>query len=172
MNDDIRRILSDIGRAHGLEIELNDQGACELPTADGGAVHLQLRPGAGELDFVSPIGEVPPKAEAAIFRALLAANLYWDETMGATLSYSEALEQVVLAYPLPLAAADAATVESTLLNFLHLRERWMARLAEDVKSALERQTDDEEDEDDDDGLFLLEEDASGKSARPQARIEV
>lgn len=65
----------------------------------------------------------------------MAANFYWQETFGATLSWNADLEEVVLIYPLPLADATPESVETIFNRFVELQSAWAERFAEMVADA-------------------------------------
>lgn len=141
--------LKELGEKIGFDIALDDNGACTLVLADERPLCIQERANLNELDFVSLLGEVPEDVRADVFADLLSANFYWQETLGATISWNADLEQVALIYPFPLADATPKTLESTFTRFLELQAAWKDRLEEMVAAARE-DTDGEESEDDDD----------------------
>ena len=126
--DNLAQALKELGQKNGFNLALDDNGTCSLELADGRPLLLQERVNLNELDFVALLGEVPDAAHADVFRELLAANFYWEKTLGATLSWNADLEQVVLIYPLPLADATAETLESIFKRFLELQAAWKERL--------------------------------------------
>ena len=132
---EIESILREIGAKNGLEIALDENGACTLELADGRVMLLQERANLNELDFVATLGPVPEEARADVFTELLAANFYWQETFGATLSWNADLEEVVLIYPLPLADATPESVETIFNRFVELQSAWAERFAEMVADA-------------------------------------
>ncbi len=142
--------LKELGEKNGLEIALDDNGACTLELEDGRPVCLQERANLNELDFVSLIGEVPMEVRADVFERLLMANFYWKETLGATLSWNPGLQQVVLIYPFPLADATPGTLESIFTRFLELQAAWKDRL-EELVSAAQKPDGDEDPLDEEDG---------------------
>ena len=150
-------ILKELGAKNGLEIELDENGACSLELSDGRVLLLQERANLNELDFVAPLGPVPEEVRADVFTHLLAANFYWNETFGATLSWNTDLEEVVLIYPLPLAGATPESVETIFTRFVELQAAWSRRFAGIIAGAQERASGepDEDDEaestDDEDG---------------------
>ena len=128
--DNLNLALQELGAKIGFEIALDENGACTLELADGRPLLLQERPNLNELDFVAILGGVPDDRRGDVFADLLSANYYWQETLGATLSWNPALEQVVLIYPFPLADATPESLESTFERFLELQAAWKDRLAE------------------------------------------
>lgn len=126
--DNLAQALKELGQKNGFNLALDDNGTCSLELADGRPLVLQERVNLNELDFVALLGEVPDAAHADVFRELLAANFYWEKTLGATLSWNADLEQVVLIYPLPLADATSETIESIFKRFLELQAAWKERL--------------------------------------------
>lgn len=73
---------------------------------------VQERAGLDELDFVATLGPVPEELRAKVFTELLAANFYWKETFGATISWNADLEEAVIIYPLGLAGFMSGSVKS------------------------------------------------------------
>ena len=108
-----------------------------------------------ELDFVATLGGVPDEVRAAVFTELLAANFYWKETFGATLSWNSDLEEVVLIYPLPLVGATSESVETIFTRFLELQAVWSDRLAGLVADAQDDESGEEDEEDEEDGDDLI-----------------
>ena len=148
---EIDSILKEIGARNGLEIALDENRACTLELSDGRAVLLQERAALNELDFVATLGPVPEEVRAAVFTELLAANFYWQETFGATLSWNAALEEVVLIFPLPLADATPESVETVFARFVDLQSAWAARFAALVAAAQAGGPDGPDADDGDDG---------------------
>lgn len=141
--------LKELGEKIGFDIELDGNGACTLMLADERPLCIQERANLNELDFVSLLGEVPEDVRAAVFADLLSANFYWQETLGATLSWNADLEQVALIYPFPLADATPGTLESIFTRFLELQAAWKDRLDEMIAAAREDADNEESDDDDD-----------------------
>ena len=149
---EIEEILKGIGERNGLEIVLDENGACALDLSDGRVVLLQERADMNELDFVATLGSVPDEARAEVFAELLSANFYWNETFGATISWNADLEEAVLIYPLPLAGATPESVETIFTRFVELQAAWAKRFAGMVAAAQERASGETEDDDEkDDG---------------------
>ena len=157
---DIKTTLEKIGAKSGLDIALDENGSCTLELADGRVIVLQERADLNELDFVANLGAVPEETRAEVFTALLAANFYWNETLGATLSWNADLEEAVLIYPLPLADATPESVETVFNRFVELQAAWSDRLAGLVAAAQEDDAGEPDDEDEDygeapgDGLII------------------
>ena len=145
-------ILNKLGESNGLEMALDENGACTLELSGGRILLIQERAGLDELDFVATLGPVPEEKRAAVFTELLAANFYWNETFGATISWNLDLEEAVIMYPLDLAAATPEYVETIFSRFLELQSSWADRLTELVGGAQDDGDEDgENDENDADG---------------------
>ena len=134
---DIKQVLKEIGAKNGLEMSLDENGACSLELADGRIMLVQERAGLDELDFVATLGPVPEEVRAAVFTELLAANFYWKETFGATISWNADLEEAVITYPLGLADATVESVETIFTRFLELQSAWAERFAGLIAEAKE-----------------------------------
>jgi len=150
MKEEIESALKELGAKNGLEIAFDENGACTLGLADERVLILQERDDLNELDFVANLGPVPEEIRGAVFTDLLAANFYWKETFGATLSWNADLEEVVLIYPLSLADATPESVETIFTRFAELQDMWAERLAGMISAAqkYEAGESDEEDEED------------------------
>ena len=144
--EDIRSTLKELGAANGLEIELDENGACTLELSNGCVMLLQERADLDELDFVATLGPVPEDVRAEVFTELLSANFYWRETLGATLSWNADIEEVVLIYPLPLAGATLESVETVFTRFADLQSAWSERLAKAIAAVQDRESDEDDDE--------------------------
>lgn len=142
--EELKEILKGIGDKNGLEISLDENGACTLELSDGRVFLIQERARLGELDFAATLGPVPEERREAVFTELLAANFYWNETYGATISWNLDLEEAVIMYPVNLAAATMESVETIFARFIDLQSAWAKRLAELI--AAEQDDDDEETE--------------------------
>ena len=58
-------ILKEIGAKRGLEIALDENGACALELDDGRCLLIQERADLDELDFMASLGKVPDEVRAA-----------------------------------------------------------------------------------------------------------
>ena len=155
---ELETALTELGSKTGQDIALDENGSCTLELADGRMLLLQERADLNELDFVATLGTVPDEARAAVFTDLLAANFYWKETFGATLSWNPDLEEVVLIYPLPLAGISSESVETIFTRFLELQAAWSDRLAGLVADVQEDESGEDEEGDsdgDEDGDDLI-----------------
>ena len=148
---DARQVLKEIGERRGLEMTLDDNGACTLELADGRVMLIQERADLDELDFVATLGPVPEEARAAVFTELLSANFYWNDTYGATISWNADLEEAVIMYPLRLDDATAESVETVFARFIELQFAWAERFAGLIAKAQEPEGEDADEEDPSDG---------------------
>ena len=155
---EVKSVLKELGAKNGLEMDLDENGACTLELADGRVMLIQERADLGELDFVATLGPVPEEVRADVFTELLAANFYWKETYGATISWNVDLEEAVIIYPLNLADATPETVETIFTRFVDLQAAWSERFAGLVADTQERGygagDDDDEDDTVDDGVII------------------
>ena len=147
---EIDTVLKEFGNRNGIELSFDENDACALELSDGRVMLLQERVALNELDFVATLGTVPEELRASVFTDLMAANFYWQETFGATLSWNVDLEEVVLMYPLSLDNATPETVVDVFSRFVDLQAVWAGRFAELVAGAQERmpEVQDEDDAED------------------------
>ena len=138
---EVKLALKELGEKIGLEMDLDENGACTLELSDGRVMLIQERAELDELDFVATLGPVPEEVRVAVFTELLAANFYWKNTFGATISWNADLDEAVIMYPLALVDATDESVEEIFTRFLELQAAWAERLAGLVAEAGERDGD-------------------------------
>ena len=81
--EEVGLILRKLGERNGLEMSMDENGACTLELSDGRVMLIQERAALDELDFVAMLGPVPEEKRAAVFADLLAA-LYGVKTKSLT----------------------------------------------------------------------------------------
>ncbi|WP_187969029.1 CesT family type III secretion system chaperone [Aquibium microcysteis] len=133
MNDRVRaeRLVAELGAAMGLgELTLDAATDSTVLVFDGELiVNLEYDAAAGRLVFSSYLGELPAAGAEAALRELMAANLFWHRTRGATLCLEEGTGGIILLYAHPVADLDARRIEAVLENVVNQAERWGGRLA-------------------------------------------
>lgn len=105
----------------------------------------------GDVVLLAPLGELPDNSATYVLEALLAANLYWQATHGATIAWSIDLSQPILQRALSESELTAAALPDALADFLTAAEDWRANVS---SLAMQRpappEPDDDDDEEDDD----------------------
>ena len=64
---EVKSVLKELGVKNGLEMDLDENGACTFELADGRVMLIQERADLGELDFVATLGPVPEEVRADVF---------------------------------------------------------------------------------------------------------
>ena len=146
-------ILSEIAARNGIEsgLHLDENSHCAVGPGDEPAFHIAFSENDGSFILAGLVGPLAEEAQAAspALRFLLASNLYWHETGGATLALEPESGFVVLQKKLkipPDAEEDFRTtgvelVESEMLLFEDLLGSWQKRYVAFLRE-------DPEDEDD------------------------
>lgn len=134
MNDreKTERLVAALGTRIGLEtLALDPETNSTVLVFDGDViVTLEYDAPAARLVFSSYLGELPRAGAEPALRELMAANLYWHRTRGATLCLDEGMGGIILAYAHPIGDLDADRIEAVLENVVNEAERWSKRLAE------------------------------------------
>lgn len=78
--------------------------------------------------------ELPRSGAEPLLRELLAANLYWHRTQGATLGLEEGTGGVILTYGHGVSELDGPGFEAAVENFMNQAERWRRRIADAATS--------------------------------------
>ena len=82
-------LLEEFSRQQEIEpLQLDDANYCALASADDHVVHLRFDEGQGTFIAFGSIGTLSEDEEVALreLRALLTANLMWQDTQGATIT--------------------------------------------------------------------------------------
>ena len=122
-------LLEGLGRSFGLPgLKADDKGGCLL-MFDDALVTLQQDPAGQHLTMHTEVGRLAADASKERLEALLAANLFWARTGGATLALLPANRALLLARRLELERLSLADFEASLGEFLKAADAWREQLA-------------------------------------------
>ncbi|WP_300718615.1 type III secretion system chaperone [uncultured Desulfovibrio sp.] len=130
--DHANMLLEGFARRQELDpLQLDDDNYCALASADDHVVHLRFDEEQGTFIAFGSIGTLSGDAEVALrqLRALLTANLMWQDTRGATITLAPESDTVLLQQ---LWLPDQATEEKLdafLQSFALLLDFWTQRCA-------------------------------------------
>jgi hypothetical protein len=127
-------LLQRLGQSLGLDsLAPDSDGSCSV-TFDG-AVTVEFRPDHANsaLILFSALAQLSPGQRTALAPRLLEANLFWQDTGGATLGVSAA-GLAILCLREPLAALDLTRLRQVLEIFLNSAETWRHFLDRAVES--------------------------------------
>lgn len=130
--DHANMLLEGFARRQELDpLQLDDDNYCALASADDHVVHLRFDEEQGTFIAFGSIGALSGDAEVALrqLRALLTANLMWQDTRGATITLAPESDTVLLQQ---LWLPDQATEEKLdafLQSFALLLDFWTQRCA-------------------------------------------
>jgi hypothetical protein len=99
-------------------------------------VHIEHDDSTRRLVLSAYLHELPETGAEPLLRELLAANLYWHRTRGATLGLEEGTGGVILTYGHLVADLDAPRFETMVENFVHQAEHWKHRLQAAAQAAI------------------------------------
>lgn len=104
--------------------------SCVLVFDGNLVVNIEYDDSTERLVFSSYLAELPARGAEALLRELLAANLYWHRTRGATLGLEEGTGGVLLTYAHAVVDLDGPKLEAVLQTFVQQAERWSRRIEE------------------------------------------
>lgn len=148
---EVQRLFDEVSERTGMpRVDLSEDDSAALPFGEDMLLHIHYRAEIPEVDFTVPLGSVPKRKKAAVYERLLSANFYWVGTQGATLSYQDNLDEVILQFREDAVNLTAERLQRVLEGFLTVAIGWKERLAKLIENS------DEEDEpyEEDDGLDL------------------
>ena len=123
-------LLAALGRQVGIaQLGLDDAGCCAL-SFDTTVVNFELDEETHRLFLYADVGDAPRQLGEALYRDLLAANLLWRGTGGATLSLDEGRRRFVLAHAIPVERISEADFVETVERFVDIAETWGRRIDE------------------------------------------
>jgi hypothetical protein len=159
----VQKMFDEISARTGMpRIDLSEDDSAALPFGEEMLLHIHYRGEIPEVDFTVPLGSVPRKKKAAVYERLLSANFYWVGTQGATLSYQDNLDEVIIQFREGTANLTVERLQHVMEGFLAVAMKWKERLAKLIENADEEDESDEEEDLDlaagqgDSGLMLFE----------------
>lgn len=116
----------------GASIELadlapDDEGYCCL-SFDELTTHLQYDAEADEVLLFIRLGEIDDDEPTMLYEAMLAANLFWQGTGGATLALQPEDGMVYLNISRPMRVLDVRGFEKLLERFIEAAEHWQEQI--------------------------------------------
>lgn len=133
---EVQKVFDEVANRTGMpRIEFSGDSSAALPFGEGMLLCVHYRAEIPEVDFTVPLGSVPPQKKAAVYERLLSANFYWVGTHGATLSYQDDLDEVILQFREDTANLTPVRLQRVLEGFLSVAIEWKDRLARMVARA-------------------------------------
>jgi hypothetical protein len=111
----------------GLKLGEQDDG-CVLLFEGDLALRIEYDEPTEQLLFSLYLETLPEERAEPLLRELLAANLYWIGTAGATLCLDSATAAILLVQAHRVSELDDARLERTVENLLKMAERWRERI--------------------------------------------
>lgn len=143
----VQKLFDDVSARTGIpRIDLTENDSAALPFGEGMLLHVHYRAEIPEVDFTVPIGSVPKRKKASVYERLLAANFYWVSTQGATLSYQNELDEIIIQFREDTANLTAERLQRVLEGFLSVAIKWKEKLAKMIEGADEENDSDEDEE--------------------------
>ena len=97
--EDVQKLFDEVSERTGMpRVDLSEDDSTAMPFGEDMLLHIHYRAEIPEVDFTVPLGSVPKRKKAAVYERLLSSNFYWIGTQGATLSYQDNLDEVILQF--------------------------------------------------------------------------
>lgn len=123
------QFLLELGTRLNLhKIQPDEQGYCAI-AFDEVVIHLQYIEDKLEIIAFSTIGELSSDYRETILESLLQANLFWQETHGATFAIESETEQIFIQERFSLGQNDFNQFLVWLEQFTQTSEHWKQKLA-------------------------------------------
>ena len=135
-------LLEEFSRQQEIEpLQLDDANYCALASADDHVVHLRFDEGQGTFIAFGSIGTLSEDEEVALreLRALLTANLMWQDTQGATITLAPESDTVLLQQMWLPEQATADKLDAFLQSFALSLDFWTQRCATLGDTVMERE---------------------------------
>ena len=121
-------LIAELGQSLGLtDMAAGEDGYMGL-TIDGHEIHIQHEAEDDEVILFARLSAVDPERQAPIYAMLLAANVFWQGTRGATFSADFDTGRVFLADRRALDKLSVETVSVWIEQFANVATHWHARI--------------------------------------------
>ena len=138
----VQKLFDEFSSRTGMpRIDLSEDNSAILPFGEEMLLYVHYRAEIPEVDFTVPIGSVPKRKKASVYERLLSANFYWAGTHGATLSYQEDLDEVIIQFREDTTSLGVERLQSVMEGFLSVAMEWKGRLAKIIDGADEEAED-------------------------------
>jgi hypothetical protein len=126
--DLLRSFLGGLGAQIGLSgLAPNDDGYCLLQV-ENLPVSIQYQRDTGDVVLFARLCRIAAYATTEANEMMLAGNLFWGQTDGATLAIQQPGNEVYLLAKDKLQALDGLQFKAMLERFVHVGEVWRQRL--------------------------------------------
>ena len=126
----VQKLFDELSSRTGMpRIDLSEDNSAILPFGEEMLLYVHYRAEIPEVDFTVPIGSVPKRKKASVYERLLSANFYWAGTHGATLSYQEDLDEVIIQFREDTTSLGVERLQSVMEGFLSVAMEWKGRLS-------------------------------------------
>ena len=138
----VQKLFDELSSRTGMpRIDLSEDNSAILPFGEEMLLYVHYRAEIPEVDFTVPIGSVPKRKKASVYERLLSANFYWAGTHGATLSYQEDLDEVIIQFREDTTSLGVERLQSVMEGFLSVAMEWKGMLSKIIDGADEEAED-------------------------------
>lgn len=138
----VQKLFDELSSRTGMpRIDLSEDNSAILPFGEEMLLYVHYRAEIPEVDFTVPIGSVPKRKKASVYERLLSANFYWAGTHGATLSYQEDLDEVIIQFREDTTNLGVERLQSVMEGFLSVAMEWKGKLSKVIDGADEEAED-------------------------------
>ena len=139
----VQKLFDELSSRTGMpRIDLSEDNSAILPFGEEMLLYVHYRAEIPEVDFTVPIGSVPKRKKASVYERLLSANFYWAGTHGATLSYQEDLDEVIIQFREDTTNLGVERLQSVMEGFLSVAMEWKGKLSKIIDGADEEAEED------------------------------
>lgn len=127
--EDMQALISEFGQSLELsDLALDETGYCTLAFNEEWLLNLQYDESLQRLSLFSHLCVVVPECRLQVYARLLSANLFWQETDGATLGMDEDTGMAVLALRHDAHGLNLPALEALLETFIANVEYWTGEI--------------------------------------------
>lgn len=126
----IEDALKELGRQMGVPLRLDHNRTCRLVFDERWTVDIEAPSQHHDSVFLYAVaGKVPPGAGIEFYKALLEANLFGRETLGATLAVDSARAEVIVQRIVAMQHVDFMGFVGAIEDLIRALAAWTERLA-------------------------------------------
>ena len=127
----MEELLKAASEEFGEQLDFDENAECIIERNDGQELGMRVCEGPAALQFLAPLGSPPDQDREAFYAFLLALNLNYEITDGATIGVDEVVDIIIMSKTISVHDLDPAHFAAALAHVFEVVDRVSIAIAGD-----------------------------------------